>query len=113
MAPFHHYNAATGQADRSFAAFFKGLPSGDGKRRVVRVFARDGGSFFSCHSEDAYFVAREYYKTDTVVRDAGTYCFVFILRTGTLFHVLPQPKIQVQLVPTAAPHMQVASPRSP
>lgn len=68
---FSHAGASSASSDRGFATFVRSLPQSPPDQRRVRVFARDGGAFFTTHGDEAVRVAKEYYKTETVVREVA------------------------------------------
>ena len=55
----------TDEADTKFASFFLSLPS---TPNTLRFFQRKEKNVYTCHGEDAVFVAMNYYKTTSVVK---------------------------------------------
>ncbi|KAK9685635.1 MSH2 protein, partial [Basidiobolus ranarum] len=57
------------KSETGFCQFYRSL--GDANPGVIRVFERNGGDFYSIHGEDALYVAREIYKTSSVIKYLG------------------------------------------
>jgi DNA mismatch repair protein MSH2 len=75
--------------DRSFASFFRSLPSAALGQRRLRFFSRDGGGFFTCHGEDAAYIAVTFYSTQSVVRETAGLPTVSVAYNLLLRRVLP------------------------
>ncbi|KAJ1930073.1 MSH2 protein [Tieghemiomyces parasiticus] len=57
------------KTEQGFCSFYLALPAKAGN--TVRLFERSGGDFYSVHGDDAHYVARNVYKTTTVLKYLG------------------------------------------
>ncbi|KAJ1971622.1 MSH2 protein, partial [Dimargaris xerosporica] len=57
------------RSEQGFCAFFHGMP--EKMANTVRLFERASGEFYSVHGDDALFVARQIYKTNSVLKYLG------------------------------------------
>ncbi|CAG8584587.1 940_t:CDS:10 [Funneliformis mosseae] len=57
------------QGEQGFCAFIRGLPQKS--NNTIRLFERSNGDYYSIHGDDALYVARDFYKTSSVIKYLG------------------------------------------
>ncbi|KAJ1498478.1 MutS-like protein, partial [Coelomomyces lativittatus] len=56
-------------AQLGFLTFYRSLP--EKPPSLIRLFERNSGDYYSAHGEDAIFIAREFYKTTSILKPLG------------------------------------------
>ncbi|KAI8999374.1 muts domain V-domain-containing protein [Gaertneriomyces semiglobifer] len=75
-------DSAPPASDPAFTSFFNNLPGKpDG---TIRLFERNNGDYYTVHAEDAQLVAKEVYKTTTVIKYIGDLESVNLSRLNTV-----------------------------
>ncbi|KAG0221543.1 MutS-like protein [Mortierella sp. GBA43] len=57
------------QGEQKFCSFLRNLP--EHQENCIRLFERNSGDFYSVHGEDAFFIAKNVYKTTSVIKYLG------------------------------------------
>ncbi|KAF9432494.1 MutS-like protein, partial [Entomortierella beljakovae] len=57
------------QGEQKYCSFLRSLP--EHQDNCIRLFERSSGDFYSVHGEDAYFIAKNVYKTTSVIKYLG------------------------------------------
>ncbi|KAF9355404.1 MutS-like protein [Mortierella sp. NVP85] len=57
------------QGEQKYCSFLRNLP--ERQENCIRLFERSSGDFYSVHGDDAFFIAKNVYKTTSVIKYLG------------------------------------------